>query len=171
MCVWPRKRISLIASCYFPRMSPPNFFPAIKEKCKLMASGFRSQFLARIESYCGTMAIRLPQVSGPFRKRALFLLGSFAKEAYFAWEFLQKGTGNFWEPTHFWYPILLFARPPSLIHTLLFCVTHTDAHAHAHTKTHPYCMPRKHRRDRYGVATISRLLKITGLFCRILPLL
>ena len=36
------------------------------------------------------------------------------------------------------------------------------AHAHAHTHTHAYM----HTHDKYGVATISRLLKIIGLFCK-----
>jgi len=48
----------------------------------------------------------------------------------------------------------------------------THAHVHVHTSTHPthmrmtLCMS-----NRYGVATIGRLLKITGLFYRISSLL
>ena len=56
--------------------------------------------------------------------------------------------------------------------------THTHTHTHIHTHTHKYTRECTHTRGVvrhqetwYGVATVSRIDKIRGLFCRILSLL
>jgi len=48
---------------------------------------------------------------------------------------------------------------------------HIVAHIYAHTHTHTNCRNYMMRHKKYGVATISRLLKIIGLFGRISSLL
>jgi len=49
--------------------------------------------------------------------------------------------------------------------------THTYTHTHTHTHIYIYTNMRPMAMLRYGVATISRLLKIIGLFCKISSLL
>jgi len=58
-------------------------------------------------------------------------------------------------------------------HTHTHTRTHTHTHTHTHTRTHSSkqaCSRNTGVWDRYRVTTISRLLKIISLFCRMLSL-
>ena len=54
-------------------------------------------------------------------------------------------------------------------HTFSFSLTHTHSHTHSHTHTHTTIVWTAYMHPLticYGVATMSRLLKIIGLFCK-----
>jgi len=61
----------------------------------------------------------------------------------------------------------MHSRVTSVTYMHTYFHTHTHIHIHTHTHTHAYTHKHACIRDWYGVATISRLLKIIGLFCRI----
>ena len=56
-------------------------------------------------------------------------------------------------------------------HTHTRTYTHTHPHTHTHTHTHTHVYGTYIPIYTYGVATISRLLKIISLFCKISSLL
>ena len=54
----------------------------------------------------------------------------------------------------------------------VYIYTHIHIHIYAQSSIEPQqVLLLRHRQTRYGVATIRRLLKITGLFCKISSLL
>jgi len=96
----------------------------------------------------------IDQIVGLFHRIASHLQASFAKEKY-----------NFIDPTNCSHPIVILYSQFSGMLTHTYTNTHTHTQAHTHTYTHTQrivnCLMAE-----YGVATISRMRKNIGLFCR-----
>jgi len=110
--------------------------------------------------------------------RLLKITGLFCKRALFRRRYSAKETCHFKQPTNRSHPIHkntdTILREPIMRHHRH---THTYTHTHTHTYTHTHtpCAVKSHSPaalarfclyfPTYGVASISRLLKIIGLFC------